>query len=88
MLISKGWFVGIDVNPPYYHTPHSHSRLPALHTVYIYLLTAYVPGPGDEIRLSAFRVDKTTLLRRFLSCKAVQNEHEIAKIRNVLPGVS
>ena len=56
--------------------------------VYKYLLIVCVPASGDANLRFKFRLDKTTLLRRFLSCKAVQNEHEIAKIRNVLPGVS
>ena len=47
-----------------------------------------VPARRDNNVQSDFRPDKTEALVKSVSCKAVQNEHEIAKIRNVLPGVS
>ena len=54
----------------------------------VYLLAAYIPASRDNSVWFGFRPGKIGALVRPVSCKVVQNEHEIAKIRNELPGVS
>ena len=54
----------------------------------IYLLVVGVPASRVKKVRFAFGLDKTGVLVKSVSCKVVQNEYEIAKIRNVLPSVS
>ena len=54
----------------------------------MYLLVVGVPASRAKKVRFVFGPDKTGVLVKSVSCKVVQNEYEIAKIRNVLPGVS
>ena len=53
-----------------------------------YLLVVGVPASRVKKVRFVFGPDKSGVLVKSVSCKVVQNEHGISKIRNVLPGVS